>query len=224
MRNGMLARACLLVFLTAGCGLIAPPPRPDPELLGCYHLETNLPESYSDSLSYRLPAVIGLDYRNDGRWLVYPTVEEMQPTWGVRDGLPSGHVRREVGLGNTPITKWDSVLTVPADSIDIHFPGFGGTLVMRVGPHPQGLQGRAEWVIHQHISFMNEGVFVMLKPTSCDGLPPRLERTKRRGLFERGIAPDTGRTGALGNSTGDSSTNLLSMPVSMGALRTVVDG
>jgi len=193
MPKGMSALAVLLLPLWAGCGLLSPPPTPDPGLLGCYGLETDLPASYSDSLSYHLPSAIRLDYRSDGRWSVYPTEEEMQPTWTNQDGLPSGHLRRQVGFGNTPVLEWDSVTTIPGDSIDIRFPGFEGTLVLRVGPHPDGLGGRAEWVIQQQISFMNEGVTVLLRPTSCAAVPSALRRTRRPWLLRADVPPDTGR-------------------------------
>ena len=154
------------------CAIAEPPPTPDPALLGCYALETNLPESYADSLGYELPGLFRLDYLSTGQWSVLPTDQEYHPHWGIYDGLPSGYVRRN---------RVKEVFSrIPGDSIDIVFPGPVGRLVFRVGREDGALRGRAEWVVHPHISFMNEGVTVVARRSSCDGLKNALTRTRYR--------------------------------------------
>lgn len=173
--------SCVLL-VASGCGGIQPPVTPDPSLLGCYRLETDLPASYSDSLGYEIPGVIRLGYTSHGQWTVLPTDREWHPSWSVYDGLPSGYTRRAVAHRRVPVAQWDSVQRIPGDSIDIAFPSAIGTLVFRIGTNwdGEGFGGRAEWVTHRYISFMNEGRGVRARPTSCDDLHPALERTRYR--------------------------------------------
>ena len=56
----------------------------------------------------------------------------------------------------------------------------GFALTTTPGKAGEALRGRAEWVIHQHISYMNEGKSVAAFPTSCDSLPRALVRTRYR--------------------------------------------
>ncbi len=170
----------LLVLLPQGCGLIHPPPEPRPELLRCFSLETDLPRSYSDSLGYQIPPVIRLVFTSEGQWMVLPTDQEWHPSWTVYDELPSGASRVAHAIHSAPASQHDSIRMIPGDSIDISFPSDFGRLVFRVGPDGGRLRGRAEWVIHSKLSFLNEGTSVVASPTSCDRLPRALVRTRYR--------------------------------------------
>ena len=64
----------------------------------------------------------------------------------------------------------DSILTIPGDSIDIRFDGFIGDLVFRLGPEGRVLRGRAEWVVDNQLSYLNEGKPVVARPVSCEEL------------------------------------------------------
>ncbi len=175
------ARVPLLsVLLLHGCGFLQPPPQPRPELLRCFRIETDLPASYSDSLGYEIPPVIRLVFTSEGQWMVLPTDQRWHPSWTVYDGLPSGFLRRVQAIHAAPASQHDSIRVIPGDSIDISFPGDYGRLVFRVGPDDGRLRGRAEWVIRQEISFLNEGSTVVALSTSCDGLPRALVRTRYR--------------------------------------------
>ena len=167
-----------LCLLLASCGLTIPPVKPDPALLRCFRLTTNLPASYSDSLGYERPSVIRLTHTAYDQWIVFPTDPEWHPSWTVYDGLPSSHIRIAKGLKTAPVRQWDSIRRIPGDSIDISFPSAMGRLVLRLGPDNGVLHGRAEWVIHSHISFMNDGVSVVAEPSSCRDLGPALTRTR----------------------------------------------
>jgi hypothetical protein len=166
--------------LLCACGFSLPPPKPDPDLLGCYHLETDLPASYGDSLGYKIPPVIRLAHSAYGQWIVFPTDREWHPSWTVWDQLPSTHLRRVIALHSSPLSQHDSINMIPGDSIDIIFPSAIGRLVFRLGRDGGALRGRAEWAINHPISFMNEGKTVVAWPTSCEGLPRSLERTRYR--------------------------------------------
>ena len=178
-RGNLGPLSCLLL---SACGLSQPPVKPDPELLRCFRLETDLPASYSDSLGYEVPSIIRLAHTSYDQWVVLPTDPEWHPSWTVYDGLPSGWFRRASSLRSAPISQRDSIGRIPGDSIDIIFPSAIGRLVLRLGRDGEDLRGRAEWVIHQHISFMNEGKTVVAWPTSCEELPRALTRTRYRGL------------------------------------------
>jgi hypothetical protein len=169
-----------LVLLLSSCGLTIPPVQPDPAFLRCFRLTTNLPASYSDSLGYELPLEIRLTHTAYDQWIVLPGDPEWHPSWSVYDGLPSSHVRLAEGLKTAPVRQWDSIRRIPGDSIDISFPSAIGRLVLRLGPDRGVLRGRAEWVIHPHISFMNDGVSVLAEPSSCGDLRPALTRTRYR--------------------------------------------
>lgn len=162
-----------------GCALVIPPTTPEPGLLGCYRLETSL-DSYADSLGYVIPDIVRLGYSEHGQWTVLPTDHEWHPDWTVYDGLPSGHVRRQLGLRATGPMRWDSVGRIPADSFDVRFPSAIGTLVLRLGGEGDRLGGRAEWIINMNESYLNEGATVSARRTSCAALPPRLARTSNR--------------------------------------------
>jgi len=168
-----------LVLLTA-CGLVQPPVKPNPEILGCYRITSDLPASFSDSLGYEIPPVIRLAHTSYDQWIVFPTDPEWHPSWTVYDGLPSSHVRVATSLRSAPVSAFDSIRRIPGDSIDIVFPSAIGRLVFRLGRDGDGLRGRAEWVIHSYTSFLNEGRYVVASPTSCEGLPPALIRTRYR--------------------------------------------
>jgi hypothetical protein len=174
----------VVVFLgvtgLGSCRFIQPPITPDPAWLGCYHLSTNLPRSYQDSLGYDVPAVIQLAFTRGGQWTVLPTDMEWKPSWGTYDGLPSSRLVRQHELAMATPMQWDSVSRIPGDSIDVTFPSAIGRLVFRVGPDGDELGGRAEWVVREDQYFLNEGVWVAAVPSSCDGLAPRLRRTRYR--------------------------------------------
>jgi hypothetical protein len=167
--------SCLLL---SGCGLSQV--KPDPALLRCFRLETDLPASYSDSLGYEIPSVIRLAHTSYDQWIVFPTDREWHPSWTVYDGLPSGYVRRAYGHRTAPNSQLDSIHRIPGDSIDISFPSAIGRLVFRLGRDVESLRGRAEWVQHPLISLMNEGKTVVAWPASCDGLQNSLRRTRYR--------------------------------------------
>jgi len=167
-------------LLLTACGLVQPPVKPDPEFLRCFRLETDLPASYSDSLGYEIPPVIRLAHSAYGQWIVYPTDREWHPSWTVYDGLPSSHARLASSLRSAPVSQFDSIRRIPGDSIDIVFPSAIGKLVFRLGRDGEELRGRAEWVIHRYISFMNDGKYVVASPTSCEELPSALIRTRYR--------------------------------------------
>ena len=167
-------------FLLTACGLVQPPVKPNPDLFGCYQITSDLPASYSDSLGYEIPPVIRLAHTSYDQWVVLPTDPEWHPSWTVYDGLPSSHVRVESGLRSAPVSQFDSIRRIPGDSIDIVFPSAIGRLVFRLGRDGEELRGRAEWVIHRHISFMNDGNYVVASPTSCEELPRALIRTRYR--------------------------------------------
>lgn len=168
---------CLLL---SACGLTQPPVKPDPELLRCYRITTDLPASYGDTLGYEIPRVIRLTHSSYDQWIVLPTDQEWHPSWSVYDGLPSSYVRLASSLRSASISQRDSIRRIPGDSIDISFPSAIGTLVFRLGRNGENLRGRAEWVVHPHISFKNEGKHVAASPTSCEDLPQALARTRYR--------------------------------------------
>lgn len=170
----------LLAFLLQGCGLAQPPPQPRPELLRCFRIDTDLPASYGDSLGYEIPPVIRLVYTSYGQWMVLPTDQEWHPSWTIYDNLPSSFLRIAEAVHSSPVSQHDSIRRIPGDSIDINFPGAVGRLVFRLGTDGDGLNGRAEWVVHPHISFLNAGHTVTASPTSCDQLPRSLVRTRYR--------------------------------------------
>lgn len=172
--------ACLVVGAAlAGCHLVLPPVTPNPDLVGCYRLETNLPESYADSLGYELPDVIQLGHSSHGDWTVVPTDPDWPPTWTTHDALPSGYVARRIRRRSAPIMKSDSVSRIPGDSIDVRFPGPLGSLTLRLGPGAGGeLRGRTEWVVRIDQYFTNEGVFVRATPSSCDDVQLALRRVR----------------------------------------------
>lgn len=175
MRISLLG--CL--FLSA-CGLTQPPVKPDPELLGCYRISTDLPTSYGDSLGYEISPVIRLAYTSFGQWMVLPTDLEWHPSWTVYDELPSSLDRLAKSLRSAPISQDDSIRRIPGDSIDINFPSDIGRLVSRLGRDGEDLRGRAEWVIQDNISYMNDSDFVVASPTSYENLPRALVRTRYR--------------------------------------------
>ena len=170
----------LTCLLLSACGLSQAPVKPDPELLRCYRLETDLPASYSDSLGYEIPSVIRLAHSAYGQWIVYPTDREWHPSWTVYDGLPSGNLRRAIAGRSARNSQLDSIARIPGDSIDIGFPSAIGRLVFRLGRDVESLRGRAEWVQHPRISLMNEGKTVVAWPASCEGLQNSLKRTRYR--------------------------------------------
>ena len=167
-----------ILVVTAISGGCLPPVTPNPSLLGCYRLETELPGSYSDSLGYEIPEVIHLGYSAHGQWTVIPTDGEWHPDWTVYDDLPSGYVRRASGW--TWPMQGDSVRRIPGDSIDIRFPSAIGQLVLRLGESGEGLGGRAEWVAGGGYYYLNEGARVAASRTSCEELRPALRRTRYR--------------------------------------------
>lgn len=168
--------------LAAAWGCAPLLPKPDPALLGCFRLETDLPASYGDSLGYGIPPVIRLAYSSYGQWIVYPTDLEYHPSWTVWDDLPSGGIRRATGRRSA--WQFDSIRMIPGDSIDIIFPSDLGRLVLRLGKSEDGMEGRlagrAEWVTPGPYYFMNEGKNVVASPTSCRDLPGSLVRTRYR--------------------------------------------
>ena len=83
-----------ILVLSAACGLMRPPVKPDPSFTGCYSVETDLPASYGDSLGYKIPVIIRLGYTPHGQWIVLPTDPEWHPSWTTYDRLPSGRMRR----------------------------------------------------------------------------------------------------------------------------------
>lgn len=182
--GGLAGRALLPVMgLSAGlmvaCVKYFPPPvQPDPELLGCWSLDTNLPESYADSLGYRVPDLIQLGYNAGGQWTVVPTDEEWHPRWTVYDELASGHKRRVYGTAATGPLQWDSVNMIPGDSIDVLFPSAMGTLGLRLGRQGPDLVGRAEWSVRFDQLHLNDGTYVRAQRSDCEGLPMALERTR----------------------------------------------
>lgn len=178
-RRALLAAICLSGGLLEGCAKYFPPPvLPNPEFFGCWSLDTNLPESYADSLGYRLPDLIHLGYSEGGQWTVLPTDEDWHPSWTIYDQLPSGHERRSYGEAATRPLQWDSVRTIPGDSIDILFPSAMGTLGLRLGGDGAGLAGRAEWSVRRDRLYLNEGTYVRARRSACDGLAIALERTR----------------------------------------------
>lgn len=98
-RTSLLAVICLSAGLSVTCAeYLLPPVKPDPEFLGCWSLDTNPPESYADSLGYRLPELIHLGYSQHGQWTGLPTDEDWPPSWTVHDQLPRGLERRRLGM------------------------------------------------------------------------------------------------------------------------------
>ena len=178
LMNGLRVGAQVLLFATVvlACNPVFLPPRPDPELLRCFRLETDLPASYADSLGYEIPPVIRLVYLEVDQWMVLPTDFEYHPSWTVYDRLESSRIRRAREIHYAPIMKKDSIDRIPGDSIDISFPSALGRLVFRLGRDGDGLRGRAEWVVGRPF-FFNEGKTVMATPTSCSALPKALKRT-----------------------------------------------
>ena len=175
------ARVSLLgCLLLSACGLTQPPVKPNPDLLRCYRITTDLPTSYGDTLGYEIPPVIRLAHTSYGQWMVFPTDPEWHPSWTVYDQLPSSHDRLASSPRSAPIIQDDSIRRIPGDSIDINFPSAIGRLVFRLGRDGENLRGRAEWVIHDKISFMNDNNHVAATPTSCENLPRALVRTRYR--------------------------------------------
>jgi hypothetical protein len=74
--------------------------------------------------------------------------------------------------------QWDSVSRIPADSIDIVFPGPIGRLYLRLGRDHDSMGGRAEWVVQPGEYFLNPDVRVEATPSSCHGLQMSLRRTR----------------------------------------------
>jgi len=171
---------CLVVCLSlaAACALVKAPVTPDPALLGCYRLESELPASYSDSLGYELPEVIQLGYSRHGQWTVLPTDPDWHPDWTVYDYLPSGWVRVASGVNEAGPMQWDSIKRIPGDSLDVRFPSPLGTLTLRLGEDHGLLSGRSEWVVRVDQYFLNDGARVRATPASCDELKLELRRTR----------------------------------------------
>lgn len=186
-RLGLLGLAS--PFFLSACALFQPPIRPSEDLLGCYRLETDLPASYEDSLGYEIPGLVRLTLTEYDQAIVLPTDREWHPSWTIVDDLPSGYVRRVSALRSAPASQIDSIRTIPGDSIDISFPSAIGRLVFRVGPDGGRMQGRAEWVIDRHISFLNEGYSAIATPSPCEGLPMALTRTR----YRESISPENYR-------------------------------
>lgn len=188
----VLTRWCVLC---AGLALSAcrhiPAPVPDPTLLGCYRLNTNLAPSYADSLGYHLPTAIQLAATKYNQWIVYPTDPEWHPDWTDYDDLPSTRVRRQrAAATGSPVIdpeRFESSNRIPGDSIDIRFPSAVGQLVLRLGRHENGLRGRAEWVVTPHEYFLNEGVVVQAPRTACSDVPRALVRNRRSALTRLGF-------------------------------------
>ena len=187
MWKTILCHLLPLSFLSlSGCGLLQPALQPDPDLFGCYRLESNLPASYGDSLGYELPGLIRLSDRLSNTdtaveaWIVFPTDREWHPSWTIHDNLPSSLVRLTKAQRSAPTSQLDSLRRVPGDSIDISFPAAIGGLVFRLGRDGRNLSGRAEWVINHRLSFFMEGIRANAYPESCDELPPALKRTRYR--------------------------------------------
>ena len=156
-------------LLVCGCSHFGPPPLPDPTLLGCYKLGGNLPAAYSDSLGYAIPELFRLEYWTTGQWVVLPTDFEHHPFWTTYDVLPSGYVdwqRRNPPHG------------IRGDSVDLHFPGYVGSLVLRFGRDGEHLGGRAEWISVGRVGHTDPLVHVTASPASCQGLPRELVRTR----------------------------------------------
>ena len=174
------ALLALALLWAGGCRFVQPPVTPDPGLLGCYRLVTNLPASYADSLGYELPDLIRLGFSQGGQWTVVPTDPDWHPSWGEYDALPSGYLRRARGAAHTSPMQWDSVSRIPGDSIDVVFPGPIGSLTLRLGGDRERMGGRAEWVVQVDQYFLNEGVRVEAIRSSCAGLEMSLRRTRYR--------------------------------------------
>ncbi len=167
------ATTAVSALLSGACAHFPPPPLPDPELLGCYDLGGNLPGAYADSLGYEVPDRFRLEYRASGQWMVMPTDYDYHPYWTTYDQLPSSLNHRR--LHDDPAFS-----EIHGDSIDVYFPGdLGGALVLRLGPAPIGLGGRAEWLIWGSADWYSDpGVHVTATPASCEGLPNALTRIR----------------------------------------------
>lgn len=166
-RTKRLLACGLGLSILVGCVAKVAPLSPNPSHLGCYELDGALPSSYSDSLGYYLPEVFQLAEWGGNQWVVFPTSFEWHPNWTAVDQLPSGEARR---------ARARPPHIIPGDSIDVHFPGPIGTLVLRLSETPEGLAGRSEWV---RLGPSNErGPFhpVVAPRASCADLDTELRR------------------------------------------------
>jgi hypothetical protein len=169
-----------LVVLSSSACQHVPAAVPDSTLLGCYRVITNLPSAYVDSLGYEVPKAIRLSITEYGQWTVIPTDPDWPPDWTPYDNLPSSLTRRQRDAPTgSPLMRpeqWESASRIPGDSIDVRFPSALGSLVMRIGRDGDELRGRAEWVVPYAEPYLNEGVFVQARPTSCSEVPLALKR------------------------------------------------
>jgi hypothetical protein len=156
-------------MLILGC---APKPMtlsPNPSHLGCYQLTGSLPASYSDSLGYHVPDVFQLAESGGNQWVVFPTSFEWHPNWKALDDLPSGMARR---------ARQGPPHVIPGDSIDVHFPGPIGALVLRLSETSGGLSGRSEWVGTGSPNEVGPSYPVEAPRASCADLATELERSR----------------------------------------------
>jgi hypothetical protein len=177
-----LAWVCIGVALAflGGCRFV-PPAQPDPALLGCYRLTSNLSPSFTDSLGYEVPSKISLSVTEYMQWTVIPTDPDWPPYWTPYETLPSARERqRRDEPRGSPIVdpeRFEAASRIPGDSIDVVFPSGRGRLALRLGNRGAELSGRAEWVPqYSYESYTNDEVVVRARRISCSEVPPALVR------------------------------------------------
>ncbi len=167
-----------LSSIAVGCGLTVPPDPAPETLLGCFAMDSNIPESFADTLGYQLPDHFRLAVTEHGQWSFLPTDEEWAPAWSRYGSMPSDHARRSrlwaAGEGDP-----ETLRRIPGDSIDITFPGPIGGVVIRLGGDPDHLAGRAAYAVRDAPGTNRiPWAEVTAVRTACDGVPLALRRTR----------------------------------------------